>query len=183
MLFGALGTGIAKGVVSRSSGDLTHRVHLSEERKTEEIMMTSFSQRLKHTFYPTHRKVLALNMLILFLSLCFMACLSLFLGYLFYDNNASNEDNVFLNWLILGIIQMAMSWVCVIGLRGVHLLSFEMLLLYFWGVTMFFGPLILAAVGGLDFYIFMEIWLKHSWEEPICSKVSLTHFSTSIKVF
>ena len=143
-------------------------------------------EKMKMALYPTHRKVLALNMLILFLSLSLMACFSLVVCYLFYET-ANSEETIFYNWLALGIIEVCMSWVCVIGLRGVHLLSFEMLLLYFWvsescrhmgtypniachhancrddGVWMF--------VAGLDFYYFLEIWFRHSWHTSMFSKV------------
>jgi len=118
---------------------------------------------------PTQRKVLAFNMLLLFLSLSSMACFSLVVCYLFYDT-ANSEDTIFYNWLVLGMIEVIMSWVCVVGLRGVHLLSFEMLLLYFWGVTMFFGPLIMSAVAGFDFYLFLKIWIKHSWVTAMFSE-------------
>jgi hypothetical protein len=127
-------------------------------------------ERVKLAMYPTHRKVLALNMLILFLSLSFMACFSLVICYLFYET-ANAKETIFYNWLVLGFIEVCMSWVCVVGLRGVHLLSFDMLLLYFWGVTMFFGPLILTAVAGFDFYLFLEIWFRHSWDSSMFSKV------------
>ena len=127
-------------------------------------------EKVKTFLYPTQRKVLALNMLILFLSLSFMACFSLLISFLFRET-ANSEETIFYNWLVLGLIEICMSWVCVIGIRGVHLLSFEMLLLYFWGVTMFFGPLILAAVAGLDFYLFIEIWFRHSWHTSMFAKV------------
>lgn len=127
-------------------------------------------ERIKAALYPTHRKVLALNMFMLFLSLSSMSCFSLVVCYLFYET-ANSKDTIFYNWLVLACIEICMSWVCVIGLRGVHLLSFDMLLLYFWGVTMFFGPLILSAVAGLDFYLFLEIWFRHSWHSSMFSGV------------
>jgi hypothetical protein len=129
-------------------------------------------EKIKTILYPTQRKVLAFNMLVLFLSLSSMACLALVVCYLFLGT-VNSEDTIFYNWLVLGLIEVCMSWVCVIGLRGVHLLSFEMLLLYFWGVTMFFGPLIMSAVAGFDFYLFLQIWFKHSWPTAMFSQVCM----------
>ena len=127
-------------------------------------------EKMKIAMIPTQRKVLAFNMLVLCLSLSSMACFSLVVCYLFYDT-ANSEDTIFYNWLVLCFIEVCMSSVCVVGLRGVHLLSFEMLLLYFWGVTMFFGPLIMSAVAGFDFYLFLQIWFKHSWTTALFSQV------------
>lgn len=63
--------------------------------------------------------------------------------------------------------------ICIVGMRGAHLVSFELLLIYFWGITMFIGPLVLAVAAGFNFYFYMTVWITHYWESASFSLVSL----------
>lgn len=74
-----------------------------------------------------------------------------------------------------GIIGIFMVSICIVGMRGAHLVSFELLLIYFWGITMFIGPLVLAVAAGFNFYFYMTVWITHYWES---SSFSLVIFNT-----
>jgi hypothetical protein len=79
--------------------------------------------------------------------------------------------------LLQGVIGIFMVSICIIGMRGAHLVSFELLLIYFWGITMFIGPLILAAAAGFNFYFYMTVWITHYWDSASFSLVIHSLFS------
>lgn len=53
----------------------------------------------------------------------------------------------------------------IIGLRGTHLVNLELLLTYFWGITVYISGLTLAVVVCLDSYSYLGIWINHEWGE------------------
>jgi len=66
----------------------------------------------------------------------------------------------------LSILGAILTSVCIVGMRGAHLVSLSLLLTYFWGMIIFVGPLLLGVVACFDFYEYMNVWLNHQWEQP-----------------
>lgn len=129
--------------------------------------------RLKQAFVVPIRQLLFVNNLILALCSIVLAGFSFLVCALFYQSSAANS--VFTNWFALGVVGLSLTSICIIGMRGAHLVSLELLLFYFWGIAMFIGPLILGTVAGFGFIDYIEIWFKHSWEAPEFDEVS--HFT------
>ncbi len=137
------------------------------------ISSTMFCNKLIDRFNPTLiipiRQLLFVNNLILALCSILLAGFSFLVCALFWKGTGA--DSIFANWLALGLVGLSLMSICIIGMRGAHLVSLELLLFYFWGVAMFIGPLILATVAGFDFINYIEIWFKHSWETPVFEAV------------
>eukprot|EP00602_Paraphysomonas_sp_CaronLab_P000778 CAMPEP_0185029802 /NCGR_PEP_ID=MMETSP1103-20130426/16350_1 /TAXON_ID=36769 /ORGANISM="Paraphysomonas bandaiensis, Strain Caron Lab Isolate" /LENGTH=325 /DNA_ID=CAMNT_0027564689 /DNA_START=366 /DNA_END=1343 /DNA_ORIENTATION=+ len=36
---------------------------------------------------------------------------------------------------------------------------------------MFIGPMVLAAIAGFDFYVYISVWFQHYWQEPTFSEI------------
>lgn len=125
------------------------------------------------------RKMLFFNSLVLAICFTGISAFAFLVCAIFYQSaRAQNsQDTIFINWFVLGWVGILMTAICVIGMRGAHLVSFELLLVYFWGITMMVGPLILTAVAGFDFYLFIQIWINHYWESPSFSQVNCTFIS------
>jgi hypothetical protein len=87
--------------------------------------------------------------------------MSMFLCKIYYDNEHLNASA---GWLGCSIGGVALFLMCIIGLRGTHLVNLELLLTYFWGIAVFISILILVVVSCFNSYLYISIWLKHSWQ-------------------
>ena len=104
------------------------------------------------------RKVLfSINLIIAVCSLC-LAGFSGYLTYLLYD---PNFFSTWINWMGLSIVGLSLALTCIIGMRGAHLVSLDLLLSYFWGITVFVAPLLLGVVACFDFYSYLTVYFKH----------------------
>jgi len=95
---------------------------------------------------------------------------SAYLIYLLYDPSSSGSTG-WLNWVGLTILGLSLTAVCIVGMRGAHLVSFDLLINYFWAITIFIAPLLLGIVACFDFYGYMFVWFKHEWEYHYFIKV------------
>ncbi len=86
-------------------------------------------------------------------------------------------------WLGLAIVGSCLAIACIIGMRGAHLVSLDLLLTYFWGILIFIAPLLLGTVAAFKFYMFMETWFYHQWELPTFGEVRKLLCSPSSTAF
>jgi hypothetical protein len=115
----------------------------------------------RYYHFRDHRKVLfGINLLLTVTSVLLTGYAS-YLSYLFYDEY---YYTVWLTWTGMGILFILFAAICIVGMRGAHLVSLDHLLTYFWGVVIFTGPLLLGVIACLDFYDYMFVWFKHQWE-------------------
>lgn len=129
----------------------------------------AYYHQLKNNFVLTHfspRQYLKLS--IYGINICALLILSdcLFLTLMFYNPKILGSTA---SWLSIAVAAIALWVMSIIGLRGSYLVSLELLLSYFWGVSVFISALTLAVVSCLDSYLYMDIWVRHSWEEPVFS--------------
>lgn len=116
----------------------------------------------KYSDLRDSRKVLfSVNLIIAICSLC-LSGFSAYLSVILYDPAFSSG---WINWLGLSIVGLALAVTCIVGMRGAHLVSLDLLLTYFWGITVFVAPLLLGIVACIDFYSYMSVWFEHEWEE------------------
>lgn len=115
---------------------------------------------LKYFQSTSPRKLLfSINFFVAAYSIC-LSSFSLFLSSLLYDPGFATGWIV---WLGLAVVGICLAITCIIGMRGAHLVSLDLLLTYFWGIIVFIGPLVLGTVAAIQFYLFMETWFYHEW--------------------
>lgn len=121
------------------------------------------------------RKLLLLNNFIMAINAVALSSFAIFVCVIFYQSSARNttdgEDkssrfSSLYNWVALALAGLGLFTLCVIGMRGAHLVSLELLLFYFWGVAFFVSPLILGTVICFDFYVYLSTYFEHNWESP-----------------
>lgn len=132
----------------------------------------SITQRIDYPFHvlatTSPRKLLfGINFL---LAIC---CLSLagfaiFLCQLFYDPDFTSG---WIIWLGMSIVALFLAAVSIIGMRGAHMVSLDLLLTYFWGIIVFVAPLLLALFACFNFFFYTRIWFKHQWATVRFEKV------------
>jgi hypothetical protein len=117
------------------------------------------------------RKLLMFNNFILLITSVALFGFAVLVCVVFYQSSAQNTNTSetdrftsLYNWIGLSLAGLGMSILCVLGMRGAHLVSLELLLFYFWGVTFFVSPLILATVICFDFYVYLSTYFTHNWE-------------------
>jgi hypothetical protein len=88
---------------------------------------------------------------------------SIYLSYLLYDGRLVSGWAL---WLGLSAVGFSLAIICSIGMRGAHVLSLELLLTYFWGLTVCIAPLMLGTVASFDFILYQRVWIEHQWAEP-----------------
>lgn len=49
----------------------------------------------------------------------------------------------------------------IVGMRGAHLVSLELLLTYFWGIAVLISPLGSAIFAVFNISFYTKIWIKH----------------------
>lgn len=108
------------------------------------------------------RRILFFLISVICASSIFLSGFSIFLTKIFYDEyNPSSSSG----WLGISIGGICLFLMCIVGLRGTHLVNLDLLLTYFWGITVFISALTLAVVSCFNSYIYVKIWLKHSWQK------------------
>ncbi len=118
--------------------------------------------------YPVHalsttspRKLLfGINLLLAICSVC-MASFSLYLCQLLYEPDFISG---WFNWLGMAIVGVCLFVVAIVGMRGAHLVSLDLLLSYFWLISIFLAPLLLGLFACFNIFFYTRIWFKHSWE-------------------
>lgn len=114
------------------------------------------------------RRLLFILISVICASSVFIAGFSIFLTKIFNDNDDSSRNA---GWLGISIGGISLFLMCVVGLRGTHLVNLDLLLTYFWGITVFISALTLAVVSCFNSYIYVNLWLKHSWQKPSFNKM------------
>jgi hypothetical protein len=79
-------------------------------------------------------------------------------GVLFYTG--------WINWLLLVIVGGLLTVTAVVGMRGAHLVSLELLLSYFWGIIVLIAPLVLGVFAVFNISFYTRIWFQHQWDQP-----------------
>ncbi len=135
----------------------------------------NFAQNLflpvKMVINTSPRKLLFANNLILSIWSILIVCVSSYVCLSFFASSVGDS----ISWMGLCIVGCALLATCIMGMRGAHLVSLELLITYFWSIVVFVGPLILGTVACFDFYIYIETYIQHHWE--------LSSFSTIRKAF
>ena len=112
----------------------------------------------KYSDFRDSRKVLfSINLIIAVCSLC-LSGFSAYLAALLYD---PNFFSTWINWMGLSIVGVSLAVTCIVGMRGAHLVSLDLLLTYFWGITVFVAPLLLGIVACFDFYSYLNVFFQH----------------------
>lgn len=147
----------------------------------------SITQRIHyplHALYTTSpRKLLfGINFLLTVCSIC-IAGFCIYLCQLLYEpkftsGKSPSSHNCFLqtlnesfyigwsNFLGMSIVSLCLVVTAIVGMRGAHLVSLELLLSHFWLIIIFIAPLLLGLFSCFNFYFYTKIWFKHSWELP-----------------
>src|SRR4051812_43947298 len=71
----------------------------------------------------------------------------------------------------MAIVGLGLTVTAIIGMRGAHLVSLELLLTYFWGIIMLVVPLLLGLFACFNFFAYTRIWFKHAWNLENFSEV------------
>jgi hypothetical protein len=71
-----------------------------------------------------------------------------------------------INWFILAVVGIFLTFTAVVGMRGAHQVSLELLLSYFWSTLVLFAPLLLGIFAVFNISFYTRIWFKHQWETP-----------------
>lgn len=69
-------------------------------------------------------------------------------------------------WLVLSITCMLIVAVAIIGMRGAHMISLDLLLSHFWGLGVMIVPFMLGLFAVFNISFYSRIYLKHQWEDP-----------------
>lgn len=75
----------------------------------------------------------------------------------------SSISTGWITWLGMSLVAICLTITSVIGMRGAHKVSLDLLLTYFWGIIVFIAPLLLALFACFNFYFYTRIWFKHQW--------------------
>jgi hypothetical protein len=67
------------------------------------------------------------------------------------------------NWLILVIVGGFLILTSIVGMRGAHQVSLDLLLSYFWSVLVLFAPLLLGIFAVFNISFYTRIWFEHQW--------------------
>jgi hypothetical protein len=118
---------------------------------------------ISYISYISPRRILYLLITLICLSSIVLSGLSVFLCNIYYSD-ANREAS--LGWLGISLAGISLFLVCIVGLRGTHLVNLELLLTYFWSITVFLSALTLGIVSCFNSYIYIRIWLRHSWQDP-----------------
>lgn len=124
-----------------------------------------FTQRL---LFPYHalvttspRKILFFINLLMCVTSFLVAALAIFLCQLLFDPNFTEG---WITWLGMAIVSLFIALVAILGMRGAHLISFDLLLAYFWLIILFIVPFIVGVFSCFNYNLYTEIWFKHSWD-------------------
>lgn len=128
--------------------------------------LEQISRKLKYPFHVAYstspRKfLLSVNMLLIFCS-CIISAISIYASQLLYDPEFYFG---WLNWSGLATVGVFLFFIAILGMRGAHLVSLEILLTYFWGTIVLVVPLLLGVYAVFNFNFYTRIWFKHEWAQ------------------
>jgi len=138
-----------------------------------ESFLECFIWPIRYFLNTSPRLLLILNNTIICICSIALSFCSLYVASLFYVSSANNSstsssksgsDTDWFTWLGLAIVGLALMVTCIIGIRGAHVVSLELLLIYFWAIVVFIAPLSLGVIACFDFYQYMETYFNHRWE-------------------
>lgn len=124
---------------------------------------------LRSVFQASPRKLLFLTCLVMFLVSVIMVMFSAYMCTLFYDPGSANA--AWLNFLGLCVVGVLLGFVCLLGMRGAHIVTLDYILYYFWLTVVLIAPLALGCFICFDFIIYMNLWFLHSWDQPAFEQV------------
>ena len=127
-----------------------------------------------------YQRFVFLNSLIMLILSLLIAGYSLFLCVLFAGSTRSYSGFLYFVMIALTIVSLALATICIVGIRGALDVSLELLLLHFWGITVFIGPLILGVVVAFLFMNYIHNWVIHSWDSINFIKVSLSNYKLTV---
>eukprot|EP01041_Mallomonas_annulata_P008571 gene8571-17681_t len=82
----------------------------------------------------------------------------------FFSRSIEYGGTTYFGLIALAIVGLGLALTCVIGMRGAHLVSLELLLIHFWAITVFIAPLVLGVVICFIFLFYMDTWVNHNWD-------------------
>lgn len=125
---------------------------------------------VRYFFSSSPRKILFITNLIIVVISLGLSGFSIYLSYLLYDRSFILG---WVDWISLSFFGLCLASTCIIGMRGAHIVSLEMLLTYFWGIIVLVAPMMLATVASFNFYVYIHVWFTQNWAEPGFVKVSV----------
>lgn len=128
-----------------------------------------FEKISQQVVYPLHvfeatspRKVLFAINLVLSVCAMVMTTYSVYLTWLLYDPHFVTGWS---NWFILVIVGIFTTATAIVGMRGAHMVSLELLLSYFWSIIVLIAPILLGLFAVFNFSFYTRIWFKHQWDK------------------
>lgn len=128
-----------------------------------------FEKISQQVVYPLHafeatspRKVLFAINLVLSVCAMVMTTYSVYLTWLLYDPNFITGWS---NWFILVVVGVFTAATAIVGMRGAHMVSLELLLSYFWSIIVLIAPILLGLFAVFNFSFYTRIWFKHQWDK------------------
>lgn len=130
---------------------------------------------IRYFFNISPRNMLIVNNVVVCICSFILTFCSLYVASLFYVESSNNSTSYstagsntdWITWLGLAIVGLALTVTCIIGIRGAHVVSLELLLIYFWSIVIFIAPLLLGVIACFDFYEYMETYFQHRWEVSV----------------
>lgn len=145
-------------------------IKLLDHHPEVEVAMSGsyyFEKISQQVAYPLHvfeatspRKILFVLNFFLALVATVITTYSIYLVQLLYNPYFITG---WFNWLILVIVGGFLMVVSIVGMRGAHQVSLELLLSYFWSVLVLFAPLLLGIFAVFNISFYTRIWFEHEW--------------------
>jgi hypothetical protein len=130
----------------------------------------NYMEKISENVYPLQalnttspRKVLFAFNLILAICMIVITALAVYVTWLLYD---SEFYSGWINWFTLVVVGFFIVVCAIVGMRGAHQVSLELLLSYFWGLIVLIAPLLLGLFAVFNISFYARIWFKHQWETP-----------------
>jgi hypothetical protein len=122
----------------------------------------AYCNQIKNNFALTLSPRQCLKISIYGIHICslFIMGVCIFLTLSFYNPKILGSTA---SWLSISVAGITLWFMSIIGLRGSYLVNLELLLTYFWGISVFVSALTLAVVACLDSYLYMDIWVRHRY--------------------
>ena len=74
-----------------------------------------------------------------------------------------SADTGFIIWTALLLVCCSEIIVCFVGLRGSYLVSLDILINYFWGVSVLIVPLCITIYGSYNYLENAQLYAEHQW--------------------
>jgi hypothetical protein len=130
----------------------------------------NYLEKISDNVYPLQalsstspRKVLFGLNLTLFLCMICLSAYSVYVTWLLFSKDFFTG---WINWFNLLVVGFFIAVTSIVGMRGAHQVSLELLLSYFWGLIVLIAPLLLGLFSVFNISFYARIWFKHQWEQP-----------------